>query len=142
MLVNEAGETVASAGWDNLEGDAAMFGGFVSAIQMFVQKAAGGSQVRELRFGDMKLLIGNLNGYYVVTLHEAEQADAEKENQEVVSLVDHNNGTFNDGILDFIQEIVKSGPAESKVEASVREWTESQLDKLKKSASDWGKTVF
>ena len=59
MLVNQAGEAVASVGWDNLEGDVTMFGGFVSAVQMFIKKISGGTEVEELRFGNMKLLIGS-----------------------------------------------------------------------------------
>ena len=143
MLVNLAGETEASVGWDDLEGDAAMFGGFVSAIQMFIKKVAKGKNVEELKFGDMKLLIGASDEYHVVTLHDADEQNANSENQEVVRLISENDGGLNEGILDLIQEIVsRNSTTSEKVSDSVKEWTESQLDKAKKSASDWGKTVF
>ena len=144
MLVNQAGETVASAGWDHIEGDVAMFGGFLSAVQMFIKKISGGNEVEELRFGDMKLLIGISDEYHIVTLHEADESNADSENREVVRLVKENgNGPLNDGLLGLIKEMVSGDiSASEKVSESVKDWTESQVDRAKKSASDWGKTVF
>jgi len=143
MLVNQAGETVASVGWDHLDGDVAMFGGFVSAVQMFVGRVASGTEVKDLSFGDMRLVLGKSGEYHVVTLHEADATNALSENQEVVKLLADNDGALNEGILDLIQEIVSRNKGDSeKIGESVKEWTESQMDKAKKSASDWGKTVF
>ena len=143
MLVNQAGETVASAGWENLEGDVTMFGGFVSAIQMFIKKISGGTEVEELRFGNMKLLIGSSDDHHVVTLHEADESGAVSENREVVKLVKESGGIFNDGLLSLIHELVSGDKTASlEVNESVKEWTQSQVGKAKKSASDWGKTVF
>jgi hypothetical protein len=143
MLVNQAGETVASAGWEAFEGDVTMFGGFVSAVQMFIKKVAGGTRVEELRFGNMKLLIGSSDEYHVVTLHESDEKSAEAENQEVVKLVRENGGKFTDGFLALVQELITTdNNASAEVNESVKEWTQSQVDKAKKSASDWGKTVF
>ncbi|MFW9842682.1 MAG: hypothetical protein ACFFES_17445 [Candidatus Thorarchaeota archaeon] len=143
MLVNQAGETVASAGWEAFEGDVTMFGGFVSAVQMFIKKISGGTQVEELRFGDMKLLIGSSNDYHVVTLHESGEVAAEAKNQEVVKLVRENGGKFTDGFLALVRELITMDTTTSpEVNESVKKWTQSQVDKAKKSASEWGKTVF
>ncbi|MHA1637159.1 MAG: hypothetical protein ACTSUB_04010 [Candidatus Thorarchaeota archaeon] len=60
-----------------------------------------------------------------------------------MKLIQENDGGINDGVLDLIQEIVSRNETTSeKVSDSVKDWTESQLGKAKKSASDWGKTVF
>jgi hypothetical protein len=143
MLVNQAGETVASAGWDTFEGDVSMFGGFVSAVQMFIKRIANGTQVEELRFGNMKLLIGSSNDYHVVTLHGADEVQAESENQEVVNLVKENHGNFDDGFLALARELFsKDKLAAAEVNESVKVWTESQVGRAKKSASDWGKAVL
>jgi len=143
MLVNQAGETVAQVGWETFEGDVTMFGGFVSAVQMFIKRIAGGTRVEELRFGDMKLLIGSSDDYHVVTLHEANESAAEHENQEVVKLVKENDGSVNDGFLALVCELfAKDKPLSAEVNESVKKWTQSQVDKAKKSARDWGKTVF
>jgi hypothetical protein len=144
MLVNQAGETVASVGWDQLEGDISLFGGFVSAVQMFIKRVSGGTQVNEMVFGDMKLLIGSSKEYHVITLHQANETVAVNENRQVVELIDQNNsGLVNEGILDLIKElIIREDELSDTMESSVREWTQSQLGKAKKAASDWGKTVF
>jgi hypothetical protein len=143
MLVNQAGETVASVGWDSFEGDVTMFGGFVSAVQMFIKRIANGTQVEELRFGNMKLLIGSSNDYHVITLHEADESGAESENQEVVQLVKENNGNFNDGSLALACELLsKDKAASAQVGESVKKWTQSEGEKAKKSALDWGKAVL
>ena len=144
MLVNQAGETVASVGWEQLDGDVSLFGGFVSAVQMFIKRASGGTEINEMVFGDMKLLIGNSREYHIVTLHEAGESTAKAANRQVVELVDENKtGAINDGILSLIQELVTFKTGLSKeMEESVRDWTQSQLGKAKKAASDWGKTVF
>jgi hypothetical protein len=140
MLVNQAGETIASVGWDTFDGDLSMFGGFVSAVQMFIKRVANGTQVEELRFGNMKLLIGSSNDCHVITLHEANEPEAEAENQEVVELVRENNGSFNDGSLALLQELLtEDKTAKVQVGESVKEWTQSQA---KKSLRDWGKTVL
>lgn len=143
MLVNQAGETVASAGWDTFDGDVTMFGGFLSAVQMFIKRIANGTQVEELRFGNMKLLIGSSNDYHVVTLHGANETAAESENQEVVQLVKENHGNFDDGFLALVSELFSQDKsAAAEVNESVKVWTESQVDRAKKSAADWGKTVL
>jgi len=41
FLINDAGETIASIGWENLKGDSSLFGGFLSAVQMFIKKISG-----------------------------------------------------------------------------------------------------
>ncbi len=144
MLVNQAGETIASVGWDQLDGDVSLFGGFVSALQMFIKRASGGTEIKEMVFGDMKLLIGNSNNYHIVTLHEAGETTAKEANRQVVELIDENGtGSVDEGVLGLIKELVTIKTKISKeMEESVRDWTQSQLGKAKKAASDWGKTVF
>ncbi len=144
MLVNQAGETVASVGWDQLEGDVSLFGGFVSAVQMFIKRVSGGTQINEMVFGNMKLLIGSSKEYHVITLHEANETVALNENRQIVELIDQNNsGLVNEGILDLMKELIaREDELSDTMESSVREWTQSQLGKAKKAASDWGKTVF
>ncbi|MFX0055329.1 MAG: hypothetical protein ACFFAX_10295 [Promethearchaeota archaeon] len=143
MLVNHAGETVASVGWENLEGDATLFGGFLSAVQIFIKKISGGTEVEELRFGNMKLVIGSSNEYHVVTLHEANAKKAISENRKVTELVEENiDGHQTDGFLDLVREMITRDMASDEdVSRSVKDWTKSVEDK-KNAAIDWGKTVL
>ncbi|MFX0108591.1 MAG: hypothetical protein ACFE7R_09925 [Candidatus Hodarchaeota archaeon] len=145
FLINPAGETIASIGWENLKGDSALFGGFLSAVQMFIRKISG-TEIDELRFGDLKLLIGRASENYVVTLHAYDDPNAESENSEVVKLVrESSDAHIDDGFLALVNEMVSSehdAETTEKVRRGLRAWTSGELDEAKKAASDWGKKVF
>lgn len=144
FLINDAGETLASIGWENLKGDSSLFGGFLSAVQMFIKKISG-TEIQELRFGDLKLLVGHAGTDYVVTLHAFDDPMAEAHNQEVVKLVnDSADIRIDDGFLELVSEMViqESQQDAEKVRSGLRAWTSGELDEAKKAASDWGKKVF
>jgi hypothetical protein len=144
FLINEAGETEASIGWENLEGDSALLGGFVSALQMFIKRISG-NEVNELQFGDMRLLIGKAGENFVVTLHDSEDLDAKKRNQEVIKLVNEHAGDIDDGVLSLINEMVtmeaKSEDKE-RVRRGIAGWTREEASKARDAAKEWGRTVF
>jgi len=104
-LINEAGETVASIGWENLQGDSALLGGFVSALQMFIKKISG-TEITQLQFGEWKLLIGKAGEYHVVTLHANDDTNATKYNEEVIKFVLAHDDNIDDGVLGLINELV------------------------------------
>ncbi|MFW9845441.1 MAG: hypothetical protein ACFFD6_01730 [Candidatus Thorarchaeota archaeon] len=143
FLINQAGETIASIGWENLKGDSALFGGFLSAVQMFIKKISG-TEIDELRFGDLKLLVGHSGEDYVVTLHAHDDPKAEEQNQEVVKILNERIGReIDDGFLQLVSEMVSTEEADvEKVRSGLRGWTSGELDEAKKAASDWGKKVF
>ncbi len=140
FLINEAGETVASMGWENLEGDSALLGGFVSALQMFIKKISG-NEINELQFGELKLLIGKAAEYYVVTLHANDDKDASKHNQEVINFVIEQSEDIDDGVLNLINEMItkdKTPEEIEKVRSGIRGWT----SEASSAATEWGKKVF
>jgi hypothetical protein len=144
FLINDAGETIASIGWENLRGDSSLFGGFLSAVQMFIKKISG-TEIQELRFGDLKLLVGLAGTDYVVTLHAYDDPKAEAHNHEVVKLVnDSADIRIDDGFLELVSEMVvkESREEAEKVRSGLRAWTSGELDEAKKAASEWGKKVF
>jgi hypothetical protein len=144
FLINDAGETIASIGWENLKGDSSLFGGFLSAVQMFIKKISG-TEIEELRFGNLKLLVGHAGTDYVVTLHALDDPKAEEHNREVVKLVNESsNIRIDDGFLELVSEMVATEGQEEaeKVRSGLREWTSGELDEAKKAASEWGKKVF
>lgn len=140
FIINDAGETVASMGWENLEGDSALLGGFVSALQMFIKKISG-NEMNELQFGELKLLIGKAGSNYVVTLHANNDKDASKHNQEVIEFVNEQGEDIDDGVLNLINEMItqeKSAEEIEKVRSGIRGWTSS----ISSAATEWGKRVF
>ena len=141
FLINEAGETVASMGWENLEGDSALLGGFVSALQMFIKKISG-NEINELQFGELKLLIGKAGENYVVTLHASDDADAKKQNREVIDFVIEQGDNVDDGVLSLINEMV-SGKVETEEDKErVRRGIRGLTGEASSAAKEWGKKVF
>ena len=144
FVINDAGETIASIGWENLKGDSSLFGGFLSAVQMFIKKISG-TEIEELRFGDLRLLVGHAGTDYVVTLHALDDQKAEEHNREVVKLVNKSTDIrIDDGFLELVNEMVMTEDQEEaeKVRSGLRAWTSGELDEAKKAASEWGKKVF
>jgi hypothetical protein len=139
FLINEAGETVASVGWENLEGDSALLGGFVSALQMFIKKISG-NEINELQFGELKLLIGKAGDNYVVTLHAFNDKSAKQHNQDVIEFL-KDRDEIDDGVLSLVNEMIstESTPEErEKVRSGIRDWTSGASS----AAKEWGKKVF
>jgi hypothetical protein len=144
FLINDAGETIVSVGWENLKFDSSLFGGFLSAVQMFIKKISG-TEIQELRFGDLKLLVGSAGTDYVVTLHAYDDPKAEAHNHEVVKLVnDSADIRIDDGFLELVSEMVTKESQEDaeNVRSGLRAWTSGELDEAKKAASEWGRKVF
>ncbi|MFW9883490.1 MAG: hypothetical protein ACFFEX_03795 [Candidatus Thorarchaeota archaeon] len=144
FLINDAGETIASFGWENLRGDSSLFGGFLSAVQMFIKKISG-TEIEELRFGELKLLVGHAGTDYVVTLHAIDDSEAESHNREVVKLVNESADIrIDDGFLELINEMVvhESQEEAERVRRGLRAWTSGDIDEAKKAASEWGRKVF
>ena len=140
FLINEAGETVASLGWENLEGDSALLGGFVSALQMFIKKISG-NEINELQFGELKLLIGKAGDNYVVTLHAFSDKDAKAHNQEVINFVMEHGDDIDDGTLNLINEMITQESSEEAKE-EVRKGIRGAISEGSSAAKDWGKKVF
>lgn len=105
FVINDAGETVASVDSRNLEGDSALLGGFVSALQMFIKKISG-NEINELQFGELKLVIGKAREGYVLTLHAFDDNKAKIKNQEVINFVNEQGDDINDGVLNLFYELV------------------------------------
>jgi hypothetical protein len=141
FLINEAGETIASMGWENLEGDSALLGGFVSALQMFIKKISG-NEINELQFGELKLLIGKAGDNYVVTLHAFNDADARAHNQEVIKFVIEQGDNVDDGVLDLVNEMISQETATEEDKEKVRSGIRGLTGEASSAAKEWGKKVF
>ncbi|MHA2426199.1 MAG: hypothetical protein ACXAEF_15530 [Candidatus Thorarchaeota archaeon] len=139
FLVNAAGETIASTGIDRLDGDSALLGGFVSALQIFVKQISG-NQVKSIQLGDLTMMMRQAGDKHVVTLHGVHEKEAEAQNQRVVDILNENpDVSATDGFIGLVSNLITSDEsAAEKVESGINEWSKS----LRDSAKDWGKTVF
>jgi len=141
FLINDAGETVASMGWENLEGDSALLGGFVSALQMFIMKISG-NEINELQFGELKLLIGKAGENYVVTLHANDDKEAGAHNLEVIKFVIEQGDNIDDGVLNLINEMVTGENTSEEEKEKVRSGIRGFTSEASSAAKEWGKKVF
>lgn len=105
FLINNAGETIASIGWEHLEGDSALIGGFVSALQMFIKRISG-DEITELQFGDSKLIIGKAGEIHIVTLHPFNDKNAKANNQKVIKFIIEQGSNIDDGVLSLLNDMI------------------------------------
>ncbi len=142
FIIDAAGIVKASVGFEKLKGDAALFGGFLSAIQIFVKQMAG-DEVRELKFGDLKLLMTKSHEDYIVTLHKTSDESANSHHMTVVRLIEERSGVVDAGFLELISNLITLGTEiteKSKVE--MKSWIQSEIEKIRERSKEWGKRVF
>ncbi len=142
FIIDAAGIVKASVGFERLRGDAALFGGFLSAIQMFVRQMAG-DEVRELKFGDLQLLITRLHEDYIVTLHNVSEETAHNTHKAVVKLVETRSGVVDSGFLELIADLTAIGEEVSEhTKTEMKSWIQRELDEIRDRSKEWGKKVF
>jgi len=138
FLVNAAGETIASTGVENLDGDSALLGGFISALQIFVKQISG-NQVKSMRLGNLTMMMRQAGDKHVVTLHGVHEKEADEQNKQVVDLLNENpDMATSDSFIGLVSNMITSD--EKSVE-SVKTGLSGLTNSLK-SAKDWGNTVF
>jgi len=81
-VINEAGETLASITLGDFHADDALFGGFMSAIDMFSQKMAGDA-IKELVLGSDRVVVSREGTYLLVTIHDKADTDSQAANRRV-----------------------------------------------------------
>lgn len=123
-IVNERGETIASIPIGEFQIDEALFGGFLSAIQMYSKKISG-KDISELSLENYRIIISKLDRIFLVTIHDIKDKHADALNTELSKLVE---GTLGDIITDETIELIKK--AATKVSSSA------------KSATDWASKML
>ena len=73
-VINQNGETLAAINRGKFEMDENLFGGFLSAIQMYSQKVAG-KNVKELSLDEYRLVISDTSKLFLVTIHDLDDKD-------------------------------------------------------------------
>jgi len=123
-IVNEAGETLAAINRGDFDMDDALFGGFLSAIQMYSQKVSG-QEVSELSLDDYRMMISKAGTAFVVTIHDQDDKDTVDGNARVAKVLD---GIITDIITDDTVELLKEA-AKDKLSGGSRasDWASKML---------------
>lgn len=123
-IVNEAGETLAAINRGDFSMDDALFGGFLSAIQMYSQKVSG-KEVNELSLDNYRMMISKAGSVFVVTIHDETDKDSAEGNTRVANVL---KGIITDIITDDTVELLRKA-AEAILTGSARaqDWASKML---------------
>jgi hypothetical protein len=102
-IVNERGETLAAIPIGEFQIDEVLFGGFLSAIQMYSQRVSG-TDLKELSFENYRIIISKVDRVLLVTIHELNDKKAPELNTKLSKLVE---GTLGEILTDETVEIIR-----------------------------------
>ena len=123
-LVNERGETLASVPIGEFQMDDVLFGGFLSAIQMYSQKISG-KDLKELTLENYRMIISKTDRVFLVTIHDIKDKNAPDLNKKLSKLVE---GTLGEIITDeTIQLIIQAATEVSRGAKAANEWASKML---------------
>ncbi len=104
-IINDAGETIGSIEFGDFKINEIMFGGFVSAIQMYSQKASG-TNVSEITLDKYRIIISNTDRGFVVTSHDKNDPEATSDNKKIVEILSGIMGEIvTDDTIALIREV-------------------------------------
>jgi hypothetical protein len=123
-LVNEGGETIASVPIGDFQIDETLFGGFLSAIQMYSKKISG-KNVSELSLENYRIIISKTDRIFLVTIHDLSDKNAAELNSRINELC---KGTLGEIVTDETIEKIKeaAGEAESAMKRA-NDWASKML---------------
>jgi hypothetical protein len=108
--VNESGETIASVPIGDFQIDEALFGGFLSAIQMYSKKISG-KNVSELSLENYRIIISKTDRVFLVTIHDLNDKNAATLNSKISELC---KGTLGEIVTDETISLIKEAASEAQ----------------------------
>ncbi|TFF93938.1 hypothetical protein EU546_05575 [Candidatus Thorarchaeota archaeon] len=76
VVFEEGGVARASVGLEDVRVHPSIFSSFMTAIQSYASRFTG-SRMREVRYSNIRMIIGHVGENHVVTLHSVDDPDAE-----------------------------------------------------------------
>ena len=123
-IVNEGGETLSAIPIGDFQIDEVLFGGFLSAIQMYSQRLSG-KDLRELSLENYRIIISKTDRVFLVTIHDLNDKNAAKMNEKLSELI---TGTLGDVITDETVEVIrKAATAASSAFEHATDWASKML---------------
>ena len=123
-IVNEGGETIASIPIGDFKIDEALFGGFLSAIQMYSKKISG-KNVSELSLENYRIIISKTDRIFLVTIHDLSDKNATVLNTKISELC---KGTLGEIITDETIDLIKGAANEAQSAMKrANEWASKML---------------
>lgn len=101
--MNERGETLAAVPIGDFQIDEVLFGGFLSAIQMYSQRVSG-TDLKELSLESYRIIISKVDRVLLVTIHELGDKNAAALNTKLSNLVE---GTLGEIVTDETVQLIR-----------------------------------
>ena len=105
IVFDESGVNLASVGLDNIKIDPHLFSSFISAIQAYAKRSVG-SEMKEVTYSNVRLLIGRAGPYHVVTLHTIDDEDAEWNHRATLNVLHTEDYMLDDEHLRILQQLL------------------------------------
>lgn len=105
IVLDEGGVTRASIGLENVRVNPDLFSSFISAIQAYAKMSVG-SEMKEVTYSSIILMIGRAGPYHVVTLHALDDEDAEWNHKATISVLATEDYILNDYHLGILRELL------------------------------------
>lgn len=123
-VVSEHGETMAAIDLGEFKLDDVLFGGFLSAIQMYCQRMSG-TAVSEISLGPHRMMISEADTTYLATIHDDGDKKAKDDHERVLNVL-------KDGVPDIItddlvNELREAGQTVRSGTESARDWASKML---------------
>jgi len=123
-LVNDRGETLAAIPIGDFSMDEALFGGFLSAIQMYSQRVSG-KDLKELSLENYRIIISKPDRVFLVTIHDINDKQASELNSRLSQLIE---GTLGEIVTDETIELIREKATEVSSSAErATEWASKML---------------
>ncbi len=123
-MVNDRGETLAAIPLGDFSMDEALFGGFLSAIQMYSQRVSG-KDLKELSLENYRIIISKPDRVFLVTIHDINDKNASDLNSQLSQLIE---GTLGEIITDETVELIREKATEVSSSAErATEWASKML---------------
>jgi hypothetical protein len=101
--VNDRGETLVAVPIGDFQIDEVLFGGFLSAIQMYSQRVSG-TDLKELSLESYRIIISKVDRVLLVTIHELGDKNAAALNTKLSNLVE---GTLGEIVTDETVQLIR-----------------------------------
>ncbi|TFG34854.1 hypothetical protein EU527_01385 [Candidatus Thorarchaeota archaeon] len=105
IVFDESGVNMASVGLDNVRVNPDLFGSFISAIQAYAKRSVG-SEMKEVTYSNVRLMIGRAGPYHVVTLHTIDDEDADWNHSATLNVLHTEDYMLDDEHLRILQELL------------------------------------
>jgi hypothetical protein len=105
IVFDDGGLYQASVGLENIRVDPDLFGSFIAAIQAYARRFVG-SEMKEVTYSNIRLMVGRAGPYHVVTLHDIDDENAEWNHSATINVLETEDYMLDDQHLRILRELL------------------------------------